>query len=213
MKSVAVTGVVRAANRGPRIVMFLALAIGAGFAGCVSEGAAVVDDPAAAGSEQGGKADDVEDGAVTLGDFVGRYVRLRENGEPLSAFTLRIDVNGDEVRMYRERNAIRGTDFRLVVGAAPIEETFTSSSEDWFSGSRSTERRRSIETLDWLDERTLEYRHELWSWPLSIRIWEDWTWDQTTVHRLTLNPDGSIDHYEIIEGVESEPTIQHYVRQ
>jgi hypothetical protein len=171
--------------RGIAASLFLSLAVGCGGL-----------DPADAGFEReasgDGKADQT---AVTLSSFAGRFDQIDPDGNVLEGSTLAVSVKGQSVHATIVVDGNARTIMKGEVGAEEVEK-YTVSSQGFF-GPAQLERRKIVTSLRRVG-RTLERRTEMYSWEVSLKVWEDWTLYGVISDTLTIL-DGdqvTLDHHE-----------------
>lgn len=172
--------------RGVAASLFLSLAVGCG-------GLDPADEAFEREASGDGKADQT---AVSLSSFAGRFDQIDPEGNVLEGSTLAVSVKGQTVHAMVVVDGNARTVMKGVVGAEPEVEKYTVSSQGFF-GPAQLERRKIVTSLRRVG-RTLERRTEMYSWEVSLKLWEDWTLYGVISDTLTILEDDrvSLDHYE-----------------
>ncbi len=131
------------------------------------------------------KADDTAPSGLAA--LAGRWEQIDEQGNAVGA-TVAITVDGQRVTARAVSGGKAWTILSGVVGAAPEVEKYTVSSAGLLDSVTSTERRKIVTSLE-QSGTGVERRVEMYSWLVSLKLWEDWTLYGTIADRLTIDGD------------------------
>ena len=155
-----------------------------------------------------GKAD--ETGSASLSAFAGRFDQLDPDGNVLEGSSLLVSIQSQSVNAYAVVDGNSRSVMKGVVGGEPKIEKYTVSSQGFF-GPATLERRKVVTTLRKVG-RTLERTVEMYSWEVSLKVWEDWTLYGVISDKLILVDDEHVawEHFE--SQYDSEPSRRLYLR-